>query len=73
MSVVNLLSKRKAKDLIILKLKSYLLRRLFIIFSGTSEQAGPGHSRINSRNLKENGILPLGIEGRESENVSYGL
>lgn len=61
---VNASLKRKAKDLIILNVKELSsFADYFIICSGTSDRQVQAIAESIQENLKENGILPLGIEG----------
>jgi ribosome-associated protein len=61
---VNASLQRKAKDLIILNVKEYSsIADYFIICSGTSDRQVQAIAASIHENLKEYGILPLGIEG----------
>ena len=61
---VNASLQRKAKDLIILNVKEYSsIADYFIICSGTSDRQVQAIAASIQENLKEYGILPLGIEG----------
>jgi ribosome-associated protein len=61
---VNASLKRKAKNLIILNVKDLSsFADYFIICSGTSDRQVQAIAESIQDNLKENGILPLGIEG----------
>jgi ribosome-associated protein len=61
---VNASLQRKAKDLIILNVKEYSsIADYFIICSGTSDRQVQAIAASIQENLKECGILPLGIEG----------
>jgi ribosome-associated protein len=61
---VNASLKRKAKDLIILNVKELSsFADYFIICSGTSDRQVQAIAESIQENLKENGILPLGVEG----------
>jgi ribosome-associated protein len=61
---VNASLQRKAKDLIILNVKEYSsIADYFIICSGTSDRQVHAIAASIQENLKEYGILPLGIEG----------
>ena len=61
---VNASLQRKAKDLIILNVKEFSsIADYFIICSGTSDRQVQAIAASIHENLKEYGILPLGIEG----------
>lgn len=61
---VNASLKRKAKDLIILNVRELSsFADYFIICSGTSDRQVQAIAESIQENLKENGILPLGVEG----------
>jgi ribosome-associated protein len=61
---VNASLQRKAKDLIILNVKEFSsIADYFIICSGTSDRQVQAIAASIQENLKEYGILPLGIEG----------
>jgi len=61
---VNASLKRKAKDLIILNVQELSsFADYFIICSGTSDRQVQAIAESIQENLKENGILPLGVEG----------
>ena len=61
---VNASLKRKAKNLIILNVKELSsFADYFIICSGTSDRQVQAIAATIQENLKEYGIMPLGIEG----------
>lgn len=61
---VNASLKRKAKNLIILNVKELSsFADYFIICSGTSDRQVQSIAASIQENLKEHGIMPLGIEG----------
>jgi ribosome-associated protein len=61
---VNASLQRKAKDLIILNVKELSsFADYFIICSGTSDRQVQAIAESIQGNLKEHGILPLGVEG----------
>ncbi len=61
---VNASLKRKAKNLIILNVKEFSsFADYFIICSGTSDRQVQAIAASIQENLKEHGIMPLGIEG----------
>ena len=61
---VNASLKRKAKNLIILNVKEFSsFADYFVICSGTSDRQVQAITASIQENLKEHGILPLGIEG----------
>ena len=61
---VNASLQRKAKDLIIINVKEFSsIADYFIICSGTSDRQVQAIAASIHENLKEYGILPLGIEG----------
>ena len=61
---VNASLKRKAKNLIILNVKELSsFADYFIICSGTSDRQVQAIAAAIQENLKEYGIMPLGIEG----------
>jgi ribosome-associated protein len=61
---VNASLKRKAKNLIILNVKEFSsFADYFIICSGTSDRQVQAITAAIQENLKEYGIMPLGIEG----------
>ncbi|MCX5846175.1 MAG: ribosome silencing factor [Deltaproteobacteria bacterium] len=61
---VNASLQRKAKDLIILNVKEFSsIADYFIICSGTSDRQVQAIAASIHENLKEYGVLPLGIEG----------
>jgi ribosome-associated protein len=63
---VNASLKRKAKKLIILNVKEYSsFADYFIICSGTSDRQVQAITASIQENLKEYGIMPLGIEGEQ--------
>jgi ribosome-associated protein len=63
---VNASLKRKAKNLIILNVKEYSsFADYFIICSGTSDRQVQAITAAIQDNLKEYGIMPLGIEGEQ--------
>ncbi len=61
---INASLEKKAKDLIILKVKEIsAFADYFIISSGTSDRQVRAVATAIQENLKKAGILPLGIEG----------
>jgi ribosome-associated protein len=63
---VNASLKKKAKNLIILNVKEYSsFADYFIICSGTSDRQVQAITASIQENLKEYGIMPLGIEGEK--------
>ena len=64
---VNASLQRKAKDLIILNVKELSsFADYFIICSGTSDRQVQAIAESIQGNLKEHGILPLGVEGERT-------
>lgn len=67
---------KKAKNLIILKVKELSsFTDYFIICSGTSDRQVKGIATSIEETLKKAGVLPLGIEGKDSGNwilMDYG-
>lgn len=67
---------RKAKDLIILKVKELSsFTDYFVICSGTSDRQVKAIAEHIEERLKKSGILPLGIEGANTGNwvlMDYG-
>ena len=67
---------KKAKNLIILKIKELSsFTDYFIICSGTSDRQVKGIATSIEETLKKAGMLPLGIEGKDSGNwilMDYG-
>lgn len=63
---VNTSLKKKAKDLVILNVKAISsFTDYFIICSGTSDRQVQAIASSIQENLKEFGIIPLGVEGEK--------
>ncbi|HEU18587.1 MAG TPA: ribosome silencing factor [Deltaproteobacteria bacterium] len=73
---VNAALDRKAKDLVVLKVKdSSSFTDFFVICSGTSDRQVKAIADHVAEKLKKAGILPLGIEGGNAGNwilMDYG-
>jgi ribosome-associated protein len=65
--LINAALERKAKDLTLLKVKDFSsLSDYFIICSGSSDRQVRAIADSIEKRLKESGIIPLGIEGKQS-------
>lgn len=65
--LINAALERKAKDLTVLKVKEFSsFTDYFIICSGSSDRQVRAIADSIEKRLKESGIAPLGIEGRQS-------
>jgi len=65
--LINAALERKAKDLTVLKVKEFSsFTDYFIICSGSSDRQVKAIADSIEKRLKESGIVPLGIEGRQS-------
>jgi len=63
---VNASLQKKAKDLVILSVKTLsAFADYFIICSGTSDRQVQAIASSIQQNLKESGIMPLGVEGEK--------
>lgn len=64
--LVNAALERKAKDLTLLKVKDFSpVTDYFIICSGSSDRQVRAIADSIEKRLKESGIVPLGIEGKQ--------
>lgn len=65
--LINAALERKAKDLTVLKVKEFSsFADYFIICSGSSDRQVRAIADSIEKRLKESGVAPLGIEGRQS-------
>jgi ribosome-associated protein len=67
LNCVNAALKKKAKDLVIMNVKTLTsFTDYFIICSGTSDRQVQAIASSIQENLKELGIIPLGVEGERT-------